>query len=179
MNDSKISVRYARALFQSAVDSNLLEPVAVDIRELLGLLQTSQEFKKTLSSPIVKPKNKFKLLVFLFGNKFNRLTISFLDLLLTNKRENFLEIILLNFLSIYKQRLGYKTARITTAVELDNETNEQIARVIKNFFDSNVEIDVTIKPSIIGGFVLRIDDKQIDTSVAGTIAKLRRELQKT
>ena len=80
---------------------------------------------------------------------------------------------------MYKQRLGYKTARITTAVELDNETNEQIARVIKNFFDSNVEIDVNIKPSIIGGFILRIDDKQIDTSVAGTIAKLRRELQKT
>jgi len=176
LNESKISVRYARALFNLAIDKQVLEEVKNDISIIYQTFITVPEFKSFLSSPIIKTSDKRAVFNTTFGKKLHSITVSFLDLLLTNKRESYLEIITRNFLSSYREFKGLKSVELTTAYVLDKETIEQFGQVIRKYFNTEAEISCKVNSKLIGGFILRLEDQQIDASVATKIKKLKWEL---
>ena len=137
MNDSKISVRYAKAFFLSALEEKNLDSVIKDV----NLINTSFEvegFKEMLESPVVKTSEKKTLVEKVFAKNVSGLSFKFLELIFTNKREIYLEGILRNFKVMYRKHMGIKNAELIVPYEVSKEYREKFLTLLEKVFDSNV-----------------------------------------
>jgi len=176
MNDSKITTRYAKALFNLAKEQNKLEAVKKDIDLIHQALVEVELFNEFLNSPIIKVSRKQDVLNALYRNKVEAMTLSFLDLITRNKRERNLKIICLNFIQYYLTFFNIRQATIKTAQPLSLKTREDFKNLIKKSFNSEIELKEKVDEKIIGGFILTIDDNQFDASVATKLKEIKREL---
>lgn len=176
MNESKISVRYAKAFFSATVDRNLLNVVKKDVDLLLQLMQTQPRLREILASPVVQTKEKRSFLDTVFTDRFNGLTMEFLHLLLKNNREIYLLEMCLNFQGLYAKLTGIKSAQLITAVEIDEKQLQQFNKLIQLRFGSKAEVLTKVDETLIGGFILKVDDMQLDASISAQLKKMRREL---
>lgn len=176
MDQSKITVRYAKAFFSLVKEKNQLAPLRGDIELVYKLCQESTDFRLLLESPVVKTSQKIKLAKAIFEQHLNPLTLSFLELVFTNKRESELAGICRNFLLFCRQDMGIKTAIITTAVEMDASILDRIQTKIEKEFKAQIELSKQVDPKLIGGFVLRVDDQQYDASISSQLRKIKEKL---
>lgn len=176
MDENKISVRYAKALFSLAKEKKVLDEVKKDVDLIYQTSRAVPEFKMILGSPVIKTSAKAKIFKEIFVKQVNSITFSFLNLLLSNKRELFLEDISRNFLALYRKSTGFKSAVISSAFALDSATVEQFRQLIRNKFKTEVELTCNVNHDLIGGFVLRVEDQQIDASVSAKLKGLKQEL---
>jgi F-type H+-transporting ATPase subunit delta len=176
LNESKISVRYAKAFFSSAVEKNLLESAKKDVDLLLQLLQNQPRLKELLASPVVKTKEKRLILDKIFVNRLNKLTIDFLHLLLKNNREVYLLQMCLNFQALYSKLTGIKRAQLVTAIPLDEALLQKFNQLIQVNFGGKAEVLTKVDENLLGGFILRVEDHQLDASVSTQLKKMKREL---
>jgi F-type H+-transporting ATPase subunit delta len=178
MNDSKISVRYSRALFQSALEKNILDSVNKDmilISEVCKLAET----KDFLRSPIIIPSKKTEIFHNILGENVEKITMSLIDLVVKNGRESYLPAIARVFIHETLKHKGITKSILTTAVEVDEKVRQKIISMISDVFKTRVELEEVIDAQIIGGFVLRIDDNYIDASVRNKLNKIKKELTRS
>ncbi|MCE1199455.1 MAG: ATP synthase F1 subunit delta [Marinilabiliales bacterium] len=176
MNESKISVRYPKAFFSLSVEKNLSVAVKKDVDTLLHLFETQPGFKALLASPVLPASAKKSFVDKVFKEQFHAMTIDFLHLLLKNGREIYLFEICLNFNRLYSLQTGVKFAQLTTAVALDKIQLDQFSDIIQQMFGSKAEVNSKVDPSILGGFVLKVDDQQMDASVSTQLRRMKREM---
>lgn len=179
MNDSKIPVRYAKALFSLAEEKKVLDAVHADVDLLFHTSRTVPEFIQMLESPVISSADKRQLVKVVFGTRVNPMTLSFLNLLLTNKREMYLENIARDFLTLYRQKSGTRSAVLSSAIALDTDTVALFTKAIAARFKAEIELTTEVDPLLIGGFVLQVDDQMIDASVASRLKQLRQEIVKS
>ena len=175
MNDSKISVRYAKALFDSANEQGVLDAVRKDMLHLQELCAT-EEFEYFLSSPIIKESQKHKVMKTILEGKVHSLTLALLDLVLNNKRELYIPGIARNFEDRYKRDKGIKSAVLVSAATIDNNVKDQISAILKKALDSQIELKTENNKDLIGGFVINIDNQQYDASVARKLKNIEKQL---
>jgi F-type H+-transporting ATPase subunit delta len=175
MNDSKISVRYAKALFKAAIEADLLLQVMKDMQLIMNVYALDN-FRDVLESPVVKTSEKKKVVEKLFSGKICELSMTFFNLMLSNKRESHLPHIARNFKSFYKQNEGILSAQIVISEPIDEVQTNNFRSLLKNAFNSEIELEALVKPDILGGFILRIEDEQFDASVASSLTKIKRQL---
>jgi F-type H+-transporting ATPase subunit delta len=176
MDESKISVRYAKALLSLAKEKQVADAVKTDMEMIHHLFETMPRFNQVLESPVIGAKEKRKLFEEVFEKNVNQMTYSFLMMLITNNRETFLKDITRNFHDTYRKEAGYKAATLTSAVEIGPATIEQFRALIRKHFKTEVDLTCKSDRKLIGGFVLQVEDQQIDASVATKLKKLKREL---
>jgi F-type H+-transporting ATPase subunit delta len=175
MNESKISVRYSKALFGLAKEEKVLEEVMND-QKFLESIYTIPEFKLLIENPVIKASQKQKIIRNIFTGKLNKVTLTFLDLLFHNRREIFLPEITRNFFDEFRKEKGILPVELKTVVKVDDETKEKLINTLKTLINSDIELHEKIDPSLIGGFVLTINDKQYDSSVSAKLNKIKKEL---
>ena len=175
MNESKISVRYAKALFKAAREGKLLPQVMKDMEQVMRVY-SMDDFRAVLESPIVKTSDKKKVFQSLFSGKLTDLSLNFFDLLLTNKRENHLPHIARYFSTLYKSDQGILSAEITVAGKIDAAQAEKFKTLLKKTFKAEIELETNVRADILGGFILRVEDEQYDGSVASQLTKIKRQL---
>jgi F-type H+-transporting ATPase subunit delta len=176
MNDSKISVRYSRALFQLAVEKNTLDKVNQDmifISEICRLPET----KDLLLSPIIVPSRKSDILHKMFHGNVENITLSLLDLAVKNGRESYIPAIARVFIHETLMYKGITKSMLTTSVKVDQKVKKEITDMISDVFNTKVELEETIDTEIIGGFILRVDDNYIDASIRNKLRKIKKELK--
>lgn len=176
MDESKISTRYAKALLGLAKEKKIKTAIKTDIELIDSLFETMPGFNQMLVSPVIGANEKRALFEKVFKESLNPLTYSFLLLLLTNNRESYLKNITRNFLSSYRKEEGYKAAKLISAASIDPNTIEQFKALIRKHFNTEVDLTCAVDSKLIGGFVLQVEDQQIDASVAVKLKKLKREL---
>jgi F-type H+-transporting ATPase subunit delta len=176
MNYSLITVRYAKALYQLAEEEGIQDAVKTDIEAILASIRESEDFVTFLESPLIKSSDKMHIMNEIFQDKVQELTMKFIHLLFGQKREAHLAGICRNFIQQYKEKLGIREAVITTARSLSTGQIKQIHDYIANKFQVKVELTEKVEPDIIGGFVLRIEDQQINASIKSQLKKIKREL---
>ena len=176
MDQSKITVRYAKAFFSLAREKNQLDSLKKDIELIFSLCNESSDFRLLLDSPVVKTSQKIKLIRSIFGKHIQPLSLKFLELIINNKRESHLPGICRNILSLYRQDQGVKTAVLTTAVEMGQPIISHIQTTLEKEFNAHVELSKLVDPKLIGGFVLRVDDRQLDASIASQLRKMKEKL---
>lgn len=175
MNDSKISIRYSRALFQSALEKKILDKVYQDMI-LISEICKAAETKEFLDSPIIPPSKKEAIFHKMIGGSVEVITLSIIDLIVKNGRESFIPSIARNFIHDTKKFKGITESVLTTAVDVDDSIRKQITDLISGVFNTKVELKENIDPEIIGGFILQIDDNYIDASIRNKLRKIKKEL---
>jgi F-type H+-transporting ATPase subunit delta len=175
MNDSKISVRYSRALFQSALEKKILDEVNQDMI-LIAEICKVPETKEFLNSPIIVPSKKIDIFHKIFGGHVQEITLSLIELVVKNGRESFLPAIARVFIHETLRHKGITKSVLTTAVAIDAEVKNEITGMISRVFNTNAELEEVIDTDIIGGFILRVDDNYIDASVRNKLNKIKKEL---
>ena len=176
MNESRISVRYSKALFQSALEKKLLGRVNQDmiqIKEMCSL----PEIKELLTSPIIIPSKKTEVLHKIFGTDLHKLTLSLVDLIVKNGRESYLPAIARVFVHNTLKHDGITETVLTTAVKVDAHVKKQISEIVADLFKTKVALKEIVDESIIGGFVLKIGDNFFDASVWNKLRKIQKELK--
>ena len=178
MNDSKISVRYSRALFQLAVEKNLLDSVNQDMIFILEICTTA-EMREFLSTPIIFPSKKREIFHKMLGDSVEKITLSMINLVVKNGRESFIPSIARVFIHETTQYKGISELYLTTAVKVEPKVKKQIADVISEAFKIKVEVKENVDPDLIGGFIIRVGDNYIDGSVRTKLRKISKELKKS
>ncbi len=176
MDEGKIAVRYAKALLGLAREKQMAESIRVDMETIQRLFEIDPRFNQVLVSPVIKTKEKLVFVKEVFSVNVNPMTYSFLKLLVTNHREAYLGSITRIFLESYRKAAGFKKANLSSAVEIDSRTIEQFKTFIRKHFNSEVDLTCSTNAKLIGGFILQVEDQQIDASVTSKLKKLRREL---
>jgi F-type H+-transporting ATPase subunit delta len=175
MNDSKISVRYCRAIFQSALEKKILDKVNQDMIFISEICKMP-EMKEFLQSPIIVPSKKEAIFHNILGDNVEHITLSMIDLIVQNGRETFIPAIVRNFIYETKKYKGITESVLTTAVRVDDKVKKQITDLISEVFKTKVELKENIDPEIVGGFILQVDDNYIDASIKNKLRKIRKEL---
>jgi F-type H+-transporting ATPase subunit delta len=175
MNDSKISVRYSRALFQSAIGKKILDKVNQDMILITEVCKTP-ETKGLLNSPIIVPSKKSEILHRIFDGNVEEITMSLIDLVVKNGRESYIPSIARVFVHETMKYKGITKSVLTTAVEVNASVKKQINDLISDVFHTKVELEENIDTEIIGGFILRVDDNYIDASIRNKLRKVKKEL---
>ncbi len=178
MNESQISVRYAKALFQSASEKKILEKVYKDM-ELLALTCKQDEFQYMLVVPTLKPSQKVKLMEAIFESKISETSMSLINLVVQNKRDIYLPGIARNFRDLYRKAMKISSASLVTAVPVDEKSLESVTKMLASVNDSSVELTTKVEEGVIGGFILTIENMQYDASVASSLRELRKQLLQT
>ncbi len=176
MDHSAIAVRYAKAFFATAKEKGLLDSLKTDIELVFSVCTESADFILLLESPIVKTSKKAQLISSIFKGKVNELTLSFLMLITDNKREIHIPGICRNFLELTRKDQNIKSALLTTASEIDSNSIKKIEQLLGKELNATIELSTQINPEIIGGLILRLDDKQYDASVATQLNKIKQKL---
>jgi F-type H+-transporting ATPase subunit delta len=177
MSAGRIAVRYAKALFLSAEEQKLLDPVRADMELLLDAVTKIPEIGQLLESPIISAGRKSLSLIEIFKSRMSPLGLDFIQLVTRNKREEYLPGMARHYIRLYKEEKGIQVATISSAIELDSESSRLIREMIHKAFKTEIELHHEIKEDLIGGFVLRVENKQLDASVKGKLASIKKELQ--
>ena len=175
MNDSKISVRYSRAIFQSALEKKILDNVYQDMIFISEICK-NPETKEFLQSPVIFPSKKIAIFHKMLEGNIEKITLSLIDIIVKNGRESFIPAIARVFIHETKKFRGITESVLTTAVKVDDNVKKQITDLISDVFKTNVELKENIDPEIIGGFILQIDDNYIDASIKNKLRKIKKEL---
>jgi ATP synthase, F1 delta subunit len=178
MNDSKISVRYSRALFESALEKKILDQVYNDMIFISDIC-TVPEMQEFLLSPIIVPSKKTDILHRILEKNVEKLTLSFIDLVVKNDREAFLPAMARVFKHETKKYKGITESVLTTAVKVDAGIRKQVSTLIEEVFKTKVDLTEVVDKNLIGGFVLRIEFDLIDASIKSKLRKIEKELKES
>ena len=179
MSISAIRVRYAKAFFSLAKEKKMLEPLNADIQKVFDVCNHSADIILLLESPVVKTSKKAELIAKIFKGEINPITLNFLLLITNNKREVYIPGICRNFLELTREDQNIKTAVLVTASEINTKAIDKIKSMIEKELNATVELSCQVEPEIIGGLILRIDDKQYDSSVSTQLGKIKQQLLET
>jgi len=177
MKSTKAAGRYAKALLELALDQQKIEVVEKDMQQIITVANEAHDFQVFLNSPLIKVDKKLEVIKSIFGN-FDALSISFLEMVATNRREALITEIADAFLAQLKEHRGIVPVTIISAKTLDAQTKDQITSKISASIKGTLEITENVDESLIGGFIVRMGDHQIDASVSNQLNRLKQELVK-
>ena len=173
MRHLRIVRGYAKALLLAAEDANVLDEIEAGIQELRALLDASEPFRQLIEDTMVPPRTKEALFSEIFDDVLPPLLRSFLSLLLEKRRERELDAILEETLHQIDERRGIETAHLTTAVPLADAQVDRMAEALSRLTEKQIRVHETVDPSILGGFVVRVQDTVYDASLTAQLARLR------
>ena len=176
MTTNKIAFRYAKSWIDLAVEQNEIDSVLADAKVLKNLLKVNEDFAAFVHSPVISYDKKKKILSSLFDGKLSKLTLLFLQLLVTKHREFHLPSIVDSFLSQYKSLKEISTIKVISAQPLEKEVQDKIVKLASssNIGFKNIELESVIDATLIGGFILELEDYVYDASVKNQLFRLRK-----
>jgi F-type H+-transporting ATPase subunit delta len=175
MASTRAAVRYAKAILEIADSKKSAAEVSVDMALIAITIAGNLELHSFIQNPLIKTDTKKDVVLEVFAS-VNAVTKSLFHLLLENKRFEILEAIALEYNKLFDILNGVEVAKVTTAIPMDAALEAKVSAKIATFSNKKITIENTIDPSIIGGFILRIGDKQYNASIANRLQVLKREL---
>lgn len=173
MASSKSASRYAKALLNLAIEQKSIDKVNKDMVELSNICKESKDLSNMLKSPIIDKNKKVEVFNAIFGKSWDKMSLKFIDLIVKNSRANIVPNIADSFVELYRKHQGILDVHLTSAVKLEKKVKDQILVKIQGHFKGKIELQESIDKDLIGGFIVRIDDKQIDASIASQLANLK------
>lgn len=176
MRQPKVASRYAKALFDLALETNQLEVVKKDMETIVS--HTTDDFRTLMLSPVITGDKKEKIFGTIFGAHISNLTTSFFNLLFRKGREVAVREIRFAFEEMYRKHHNIHIVEITTATPVSEEVNQYLTEKLKSgprFKDAEFQITNKVDDSIVGGFILQVGDKYYDASIRHDLAVIRKQ----
>lgn len=172
---NKVAKKYVKALMTVALEKQTVDLVHADMKLLEDTLNQNRDLMLLLKSRVVKSEKKFTVLSSIFKDKLSVLSNDFMRLLADQERINVLADMPFEFFIQYREYKHITIANITSAIALTDDLRDLIKVMIAKTTDKTLELVEKVDASIIGGFVLTVDGKQLDASVLSDLKRLRKE----
>jgi F-type H+-transporting ATPase subunit delta len=176
VNQSLIAVRYAKALFKLGLEKGNLAMLHGDLTAVKQAITDSDDLKSLLTSPLIKPTRKKEFFDTLFQKRINKDSLSFLFLVIDKKREEILLQIIRDFGDLYRGYKRIKSVSFISATPLDVDFQQQLEQFLQQTLKAEIELTIVIKKELLGGFILMVDGKLMDASIAHQLRQIKRQL---
>jgi F-type H+-transporting ATPase subunit delta len=176
MISTRAAIRYAKAILDIADSKSVANEVSNDMSLIASTIKINAELSAFILKPTITVEVKESALLEVFAS-VNAVTKSLFHLLSENKRFEILDSIAIEYNKLFDIQNGVEVAKVTTAIPMDEALEAKVSAKIASISSSKkITIENTVDPSIIGGFILRIGDKQYNASIADRLQVLKREL---
>ncbi len=175
MNESKIAVRYSKALFQSARERKQLKAVRDDMLLILTLSEM-EEFRDVIDSPVISNAKKSEVLNLIFRDNVSDISLSLINLTVRNNREAFLPGIARCFIDLADEHEGITKVKLRTAVPVSSENRKRITEIIERDLGTKTDLEEIIDEEIAGGYILKVEDLYVDASLKSQLQRIKKEL---
>ncbi len=179
MNQGLIPHRYATAFYQFALEKGEDGKMYDVMKVLCGSFVSEPTLCEAIANPFVSPDDKTRLIMTAAGldAKTSKCFPDFIALLHKNKRIDFMRMIALAYLDIYRKANNIYLVGLTTASELPDEELKRLKNLVqKHLNGGKMEFSRSIDPALIGGFVININSERLDASVSNELKQLRLNL---
>ena len=169
-----VSDRYASALYELAAEKKLVDSVLNDLSNLKNIMKDNKELSLVVKSPLISSSDKQNIIETLLKKiNANELTNTFIKVIEKNKRFSNLASIITQFININSQKRGDVIADITSADELNDDQKNNITNQLKSILGDKLSLSFDVDKNIMGGLIVKVGSKMIDTSLANKINKLK------
>ena len=176
---SIVATRYATALIDLAEGEKALEKIEKDLKALGGMIESSQDLQSAIRSPLIGREQQGGAMTALAQKAgFQALTQNFLGVLVQNGRLYALEAVLRAAGAEFSKRRGEISAQVQTASDLSEAQKKDLQSAISKALGSDVSLEVTVDPDILGGMIVTLGSRMIDDSVSRKLARLRAAMSK-
>jgi F-type H+-transporting ATPase subunit delta len=173
---SKAAARYAKSLIDLSTEQNALEEIMKDMVLFEEVVDHNSELEAILKNPIVPLDKKAGILNDVFSSKVHKITQSFLKLVVNKGRSGILFDTAKQFINQYQFIKGIVTAEVTSAIPLTESSKAEVVSLVKQELGAKeVIVKEKVDEKLIGGFILKVGDKQFDASISGGLSKLKKE----
>ena len=172
---SRAAVRYAKAILELANQNGTTDKVNSDMTLMQDAWKQSKDLQVFLTNPVIKQEMKRNALLEVFPQA-QKETNALFELLYQNKRFDILYAITQKFQELLLVQNGIVKATVTTAIPMNAELEKQVLEKAKQMTSHQVVLDHKVDESIIGGFILRVGDQQLNASVASRLQEIKREI---
>jgi F-type H+-transporting ATPase subunit delta len=176
MSEYRIASRYAKSLLELAVEKKQLEEINADMSLIAKVCKENRDFVLMLNNPIIKSLKKAAIIKEIFNGKVQEMTLLFFDIVARKTRESVLPEMAKVFHQLYNEHKGIISAEVSTTIALDEGLRAQVIKIVKEISGKEVQLNEKVDSSLIGGFIIKVGDKQIDETIQSKLNDLRREL---
>lgn len=177
MNLSKIGARYAKALFEFALEQDKLEEVKRDMETVDNTAKNSRELRRLLENPVLHNNTKKAAVKAVFEKYIGEIVLRYLMIIVQGNREDYLPDIAAQFVEQYKHYKNIKTAYLSTAQQVSDEMRQAVVSTLEEQTKAEIELVEEIKSELIGGLILKVDDQEMNLSLRKRLKKLSREFE--
>lgn len=176
MLTSKVAKRYAQGLLDLSKESNNTDSIHSEMKDVVAIMTESKELNQFFAAPFIDAKKKISVASEVFI-EFSPIVKNMISLVITQGRENQLKNIAQEFINKVEDIKGIQRVSLTIAKELSPENIKHILSSTELIKSSNYDLTTKINPELLGGYILRVGDYQIDESVKTKLNKLRKDFQ--
>jgi F-type H+-transporting ATPase subunit delta len=177
MSGYRVASRYAKSVFDLAIELKLVEQVYKDMVLLEQVCRDNRNLVNLLKNPIVKYDYKLNVLNRIFEGHVNDLTLKFFALICRKNRADVLQETSKVFVTLYHEYKGIIRANVASAVDLSDEIRKVFEAIVSKATGKKVELNTKVDESLIGGYILQVGDDMIDNSLKNKLVSLRRGLK--
>ena len=174
MAGSRAAIRYAKAVLSLATDQKKADSVNNDMKLMANTINENIELAKMLNNDVVKSEDKKAVLLAVFP-KLNKISTDLFDVLISNKRVDILYDIAIHYSILFDTLKGKEVAKVTTAIPMTEALEAKVLTKVKELTNKEIVLENIVDENILGGFILRVGDKQYNASVSNKLNKLKRE----
>ena len=175
---SQVAERYAQALFELADAESAIEKVEADLNSLQAMIDESGDFVKFLRSPLISREDQLKAVTALSKQAgLTDLTTKFLGLVAKNRRLFVLPGMIKGYKALLAAKRGEVRATVTSSKKLTEKQTEALKAALKQVTGSDVDLDVVVDPAILGGLVVKVGSKMVDSSLRSKLQRMELALK--
>ncbi|MGM0946901.1 MAG: ATP synthase F1 subunit delta [Bacteroidota bacterium] len=176
MSNHRVASRYAKSILELSLEKGLLEEVYVDFKKLLSISEENREFVLLIKNPIVSSDKKLKVLQALFAKDSQEMTVKFFEIVARKNRANVLVDVAKEFEAQYNLHNSIQVAELSTTYAIDASQKAAFEKLVKEISGKKtVQFIEKINPDLIGGFVLKVNDRLLDESLKSKLNALKVE----
>lgn len=169
-----LAARYAAALFELADAHKAIDRVAADLAELKAMIAGSDALRSLIRSPILSRDEQGRAMAALLQQAgTSDLVRKFVGLVARNRRLFALSQMIEEFLAELARRRGEMRAEVTAAKPLNDQQQAALAEAIRRSVGGKVAVDVKVDPALIGGLVVKVGSRMVDTSLRTKLQRLQ------
>jgi len=176
MTEQKVSLRYAKAIYENAQELGIQDLINQDFKLISKMLKLSKELVAFLKSPIISKFKKKEIFKVIFEDKLNNLTYKFIMLLADKQREYLIVDIVNQYDIIYNLEKNILVVKVTTANQIDEVMKSKIANSITQWFGKIIHDEYNVNKDILGGILIRIDNWVYDATISHQLEMLRHKM---
>lgn len=174
-----VSIRYAQALIELCISHSVEKTeILKDLENIVDTIKSSQDLISLIKAPNVSKSDKQKVVSKIFEGKINNITKNFILYLIDKDRFSIIENIMVEFKSELDKENNYIQIEIVSAINLDDNTKQNIKDRLSGKLQKQVNVDWSINPDIIAGLVFIVGDSIIDTSMKSKLQMIGRNIIK-